>query len=74
MGSTNIMCTESSIFIALIWNPSGYILVLVLYDFMISLLINGIRQRFLEVSMVLITFLFCFDSFVHASFTITIQV
>lgn len=41
---------------------------------MISLLINGIRQRFLEVSMVLITFLFCFDSFVHGSFTITIQV
>lgn len=73
MGSTNIMCTESSIFIALIWNPSGYIF-MVLYDFMITLLINGIRQRFLEVPMVLITFLFCFDSFVYGSFTIAIQV
>lgn len=47
---------------------------MVLYDFMITSLINGIRQRFLEVSMVLITFLFCFDSFVYGSFTIAIQV
>lgn len=31
-------------------------------------------KGFLEISMVLLTFLFCFDSFVYGSFTIAIQV